>query len=169
MDDGSKATGPVAGYVVLFILCIGGLCGMILGVSARASAGEPEITATPPPDEPPEPPPVTEGKLVIEDLVVGTGAEAKSGDKVKTHYVGTFLDGSEFDSSKKRDRTFDFDLGKGRVIKGWDEGLVGMKVGGKRKLVIPPHLAYGSRGVPSTIPPNSTLVFEVELIAVEPR
>jgi FKBP-type peptidyl-prolyl cis-trans isomerase len=106
-------------------------------------------------------------KLEIKDIVVGKGAEAKAGDTVKVHYVGTLSSGEEFDASKKHGtEPFTFDLGKGRVIKGWDEGVAGMKVGGKRKLTIPPHLGYGARGAGPKIPPNSTLVFEVELVEI---
>ena len=88
------------------------------------------------------------------DIQVGTGAEAVSGNKVSVHYVGTLTDGTKFDSSRDRGQPFDFQLGAGRVIKGWDQGVAGMKVGGKRKLVIPPELAYGSKGFPGLIPPN---------------
>ncbi len=101
-----------------------------------------------------------------EDLVVGEGEEAVSGRGVSVHYTGTLTDGSKFDSSLDRGQTFDFTLGAGRVIKGWDQGVPGMKVGGKRKLVIPPELAYGDAGFGSIIPPGSTLVFEIELVAV---
>jgi FKBP-type peptidyl-prolyl cis-trans isomerase FkpA len=104
--------------------------------------------------------------LEIEDLKVGTGAEAKAGQKVVVHYVGTLTNGSKFDSSRDRGEGFDFKLGAGQVIKGWDQGVAGMKVGGLRKLTIPPELAYGARGYPPVIPPNSTLVFEVELLQV---
>jgi len=104
--------------------------------------------------------------LVIEDIRPGTGAEAKHGQTVSVHYVGTLTNGQKFDSSRDRGKPFDFPLGGGRVIKGWDQGVAGMKVGGLRKLTIPPHLAYGDRGFPGAIPPNSTLVFEVELIGV---
>lgn len=104
--------------------------------------------------------------LNIEDIQVGTGAEAKTGDRVAMHYTGTLTDGTKFDSSLDRGQTFDFQLGAGRVIKGWDQGIPGMKVGGKRKLTIPPDLAYGERGFPGAIPPNATLIFEVELVGV---
>ncbi len=101
------------------------------------------------------------------DVVVGTGAEAKSGDKVRVHYVGTLVNGTEFDASKKHgDTGFTFDLGAGRVIKGWDLGVVGMKVGGKRNLVIAPELGYGERGAGASIPPGATLKFEVELLEI---
>lgn len=105
------------------------------------------------------------GELKIEDIKVGTGAEAKAGDKVAVHYTGTLADGTVFDSSKTRGTPFEFNLGTGEVIQGWDRGVAGMKVGGVRKLVIPPELGYGSRGV-GPIPPNSTLTFEVELLTV---
>jgi FKBP-type peptidyl-prolyl cis-trans isomerase FkpA len=108
-----------------------------------------------------------EAPLQKTDVVVGKGAEAKAGDKVAVHYVGTLTDGKEFDSSKKRNTPFEFNLGKGQVIKGWDQGVEGMKVGGKRKLVIPSSLGYGERGAPPVIPPNSTLVFEVELLEIK--
>jgi len=107
-----------------------------------------------------------EKPLEIKDVVVGKGPEAKSGDTVKVHYTGTLTDGKEFDSSRKRNEPFQFTLGQGMVIKGWDEGVAGMKVGGKRKLTIPPSKAYGPRGVPGAIPPNSTLIFDVELVEI---
>lgn len=105
-------------------------------------------------------------ELYLEDMQVGVGAEARSGQMVSVHYVGTLLTGKKFDSSRDRGRPFSFPLGAGKVIKGWDQGVVGMKVGGLRKLTIPPHLGYGERGFPGAIPPNATLVFEVELLAV---
>lgn len=108
-----------------------------------------------------------EGKLEIKDVAVGKGKEAKAGDRVSVHYTGKLTDGKEFDSSRPRNKPFDFQLGQGNVIKGWDQGVAGMKVGGKRKLTIPPSLGYGERGSPPVIPPGSTLVFDVELLEVK--
>ena len=105
-------------------------------------------------------------KLLTEDITVGTGTEAVAGKHVVVNYQGTLLNGTVFDSSYTRGTPFDFDLGAGQVIQGWDQGVVGMKVGGKRKLVIPAELAYGDRAI-GPIPANSTLVFEVELLAVK--
>jgi len=105
-------------------------------------------------------------ELQIEDVVVGTGTEATKGKTVNVHYVGTLESGKKFDSSRDRGETFAFKLGAGMVIQGWDQGVAGMKVGGIRKLTIPGHLAYGSRGYPGLIPPNATLLFEVELVKV---
>lgn len=104
--------------------------------------------------------------LKIEDIKVGTGAEVKSGDTVSMHYLGTLLDGTKFDSSYDRKEPFSTKIGVGQVIKGWDQGIPGMKVGGKRKLTIPSYLAYGEQGAGGVIPPNSTLIFEVELVKV---
>ena len=106
-------------------------------------------------------------KLIMEDLVVGTGTAATAGQKVTVHYTGWLTNGTKFDSSKDRNDPFAFPLGGGRVIKGWDEGVQGMKVGGMRVLTIPPNLGYGSRGAGGVIPPNATLIFEVELLAIE--
>ncbi|WP_415411051.1 FKBP-type peptidyl-prolyl cis-trans isomerase [Synechococcus sp. A10-1-5-9] len=114
-----------------------------------------------------EKPEITASGLRITNLVVGTGAEATSGQTVVVHYRGTLEDGSQFDASYDRGTPFSFPLGAGRVIKGWDEGVQGMKVGGKRKLVIPPDLGYGARGAGGVIPPNATLIFEVELLEVK--
>jgi len=102
----------------------------------------------------------------VEDLVVGTGAEAIKDKMVSVHYTGWLTDGTKFDSSKDRDQPFQFPLGRGQVIQGWDQGVQGMKVGGKRKLTIPPELGYGAEGAGGVIPPNATLVFEVELLGV---
>jgi FKBP-type peptidyl-prolyl cis-trans isomerase len=105
-------------------------------------------------------------KLKIEDLTEGSGASAAAGKRVTVHYVGTLTDGTKFDSSRDRGQGFSFKLGAGEVIRGWDQGVAGMKVGGVRRLTIPHDLAYGERGYPGVIPPRSTLVFEVELLAV---
>ena len=106
-------------------------------------------------------------KLIIQDERVGTGETAVAGKKVTVNYVGTLADGTKFDSSYDRGIPFSFNLGAGEVIQGWDQGVVGMKVGGKRKLTIPSSLGYGPQGVPGAIPGGATLVFEVELLSVE--
>lgn len=106
-------------------------------------------------------------ELQVTDIKVGEGVEATAGKTVVVHYVGTLLDGTKFDSSRDRGEPFSFPLGQGRVIQGWDQGVQGMKIGGLRKLVIPSHLAYGEAGAGNLIPPNSTLVFEVELLEVK--
>ncbi|MCC6609474.1 MAG: FKBP-type peptidyl-prolyl cis-trans isomerase [Burkholderiales bacterium] len=107
----------------------------------------------------------TASGLIIEELTVGEGATAAAGQRVTVHYTGWLTDGRKFDSSKDRDEPFVFPLGGRRVIAGWDEGVQGMRVGGVRKLTIPPELGYGARGAGGVIPPNATLVFEVELLA----
>jgi len=109
----------------------------------------------------------TASGLKYTDEKVGTGAEAKPGQTAVVHYTGWLTDGKKFDSSKDRGQPFSFPLGGGRVIKGWDEGVQGMKVGGVRKLTIPPQLGYGASGAGGVIPPNATLVFEVELLDVK--
>jgi peptidyl-prolyl cis-trans isomerase A (cyclophilin A) len=153
----SKAKPPWTAYVI-----VGGVCAVIGwsllrgdSASQTADAGAAGSASLP-----------ADGGLGIVDLVVGNGPEAAKGDKVKVHYVGTLTNGTEFDSSRKHNEPFDFQIGRGEVIKGWDQGVPGMKVGGKRKLTVPANLGYGARGSPPVIPPNATLVFEVELLDV---
>jgi len=112
-------------------------------------------------------PPTTVSELKIEDLVVGTGAEAKTGDTVVIHYTGWLEDGSEFDSSLHLGEPIEFVLGQGDVIDGWEQGLLGMKAGGKRKLTVPPHLGYGAKGLEDFVPPQAALIFEVELLEIK--
>ena len=109
----------------------------------------------------------TASGLAYQDAVVGTGATATAGQTVTVNYTGWLTNGTKFDSSKDRNQPFTFRLGAGEVIPGWDEGVAGMKVGGTRKLTIPPQLGYGARGAGGVIPPNATLVFEVELLSVK--
>jgi FKBP-type peptidyl-prolyl cis-trans isomerase len=109
---------------------------------------------------------MTDSGLKYEDTVVGNGATAAAGQNVSVHYTGWLTDGRKFDSSKDRNDPFEFKLGAGQVIRGWDEGVQGMKIGGTRKLTIPPQLGYGARGAGGVIPPNATLVFEVELLGI---
>jgi len=106
-------------------------------------------------------------KLITEDIKVGTGAAVKAGDTISINYLGTLTNGTKFDSSYDRGMPFETQIGVGRVIKGWDEGVVGMKVGGKRKLLIPSELGYGARGAGGAIPPNADLIFEVELMGIK--
>jgi FKBP-type peptidyl-prolyl cis-trans isomerase FkpA len=108
----------------------------------------------------------TDSGLKYEDITVGEGAEAVAGKTVSVHYTGWLTDGQKFDSSKDRNDPFQFPLGAGHVIKGWDEGVQGMKVGGARRLIIPASLGYGARGAGGVIPPNATLIFDVELLSL---
>jgi len=132
---------------------------------ACSRPSEPGASAFTPAKAPPLPEPPKE--LEIKDEVVGTGGEAVSGKKVSVHYTGTLLNGSKFDSSRDRGEPFSFTLGQGQVIKGWDQGVAGMKVGGRRTLRIPPDLGYGAAGSPPKIPGGAGLVFDVELVGVE--
>jgi FKBP-type peptidyl-prolyl cis-trans isomerase len=110
----------------------------------------------------------TDSGLQYQDLAEGSGPAAQAGDMVRVHYTGWLEDGAKFDSSLDRDEPFEFQLGAGYVIPGWDEGVAGMREGGKRQLVIPPGLAYGSQGAGGVIPPNAKLIFEIELLAINP-
>ena len=109
----------------------------------------------------------TPSGLKYVDLVIGTGESPMPGQKVSVHYTGTLENGAKFDSSVDRGQPFVFPIAEGRVIKGWDEGVMTMKIGGKRKLIIPPDLGYGAKGAGGVIPPNATLIFEVELLGVK--
>jgi peptidylprolyl isomerase len=109
----------------------------------------------------------TSSGLKYIDVVVGDGVSPESGQQVTVHYTGTLEDGTKFDSSRDRGQPFTFQIGVGQVIKGWDEGVSSMKIGGRRTLIIPPDLGYGSRGAGGVIPPNATLVFDVELLSVK--
>ena len=117
-------------------------------------------------EEPTPPPTSGPSSLETEEIVVGTGATAVGGDTLTVHYIGSFLDGRVFDSSVARNQPYQFRLGAGQVIPGFDQGVAGMRVGGKRRLTIPSSLAYGSQGSPPTIPPNTPIRFEVDLLAL---
>lgn len=141
---------------------------LIAGCKQEAAAppADAQPVATAPAETPTAQPAPTAKGLQMIDLVVGKGPAAKTGDLVTVHYTGWLTDKTKFDSSKDRNEPFTFRLGGGEVIKGWDQGVVGMQVGGKRKLIIPPSLGYGSTGI-GPIPPNATLIFEVELLKIQ--
>ena len=126
----------------------------------------PSASVTPNVQQSPGPVMTLAGGLKVQDLVVGMGAEAVNGKLLSVHYVGTLENGTKFDSSLDQGLPFSFQIGAGEVIQGWEKGVLGMKVGGKRKLIIPPALGYGSTGAGGMIPPNATIIFEVELLAV---
>ncbi len=146
-------------YILIVLICVG-VIGAIAFAFSNTPVKEQQLSRTNTTQQP-----VME--LQIEEIKVGEGTEAKAGNTVTVHYTGTFIDGKKFDSSYDRGQPLSFVLGKGMVIQGWDSGVAGMKVGGKRKLTIPPSLGYGEQGVPGAIPPNSTLLFEVELLDVK--
>jgi FKBP-type peptidyl-prolyl cis-trans isomerase len=156
---------------VIGLLVAGGILAVVIAViligRSGGSNGETTSVADPGPKPtvqvPKGPPP---NHLVVRDLKAGDGVEAKPGDQVSVQYVGVlYSDGKQFDSSWDRGQPFSFQLGGGQVIKGWDEGVAGMKVGGRRELIIPPNLAYGPQGQPPTIPANATLVFVIDLVS----
>lgn len=125
-------------------------------------------TTTPPPTSGPTTTATpTPAKLQAMDIKIGTGSAVKSGDTIKIDYLGTLANGQKFDSSYDRGQPFEVQIGVGKVIKGWDQGVIGMKVGGKRRLVIPPELGYGEKGAGGVIPPNATLVFDLELLEIK--
>jgi len=155
--------------VVLVRICVVTICVMTICVvtfaqaqsakkpaAARTAGGPTKVTG---------PPTTTPSGLQFWDMKVGTGPKALRGETVRVHYTGWLTNGKKFDSSV--DKPFSFDLGVGQVIKGWDEGVAGMRVGGKRQLRIPPDLAYGDRGAAGVIPPNATLIFDVELVGIQ--
>ncbi len=148
--------GIVLGLLALLAVAYG--CGGSNKSSAPASSGPAKVSGSPT---------TTPSGLQYWDMVVGTGATAVPGAMVKVHYSGYLTSGEKFDSSRDRGEPFDFLLGAGQVIRGWDEGVAGMKVGGQRQLRIPPDLGYGAAGAGGTIPPNATLIFDVELLGVQ--
>lgn len=152
---------PALGLALAFALVLG-------AAPAPASAFQDDPAPAPALAEPTEvgKPRTTKSGLKYETLKPGDGAQAKPGARVAVHYVGTLADGSKFDSSRDRGTPFRFELGARMVIKGWDEGVAGMRIGETRKLTIPSALGYGPRGVPGVIPPDATLVFEVELLEI---
>jgi FKBP-type peptidyl-prolyl cis-trans isomerase len=137
------------------------------GCTRQEESRMPTPTSTAAPEAAQQAPQATASGLQFVDVQSGTGAEAQRGQTVTVQYTGWLADGTKFDSSRDRHQPFVFKLGQGQVIKGWDEGVAGMKVGGVRKLTIPPDLAYGVRGFGRAIPPNATLTFEVELLAAQ--
>jgi FKBP-type peptidyl-prolyl cis-trans isomerase len=155
------------------------VCFGVLALACQQKVPEPEASRSvlldtaasasvaPAGSAPPAAPAPVVKELVKEDIKVGKGKAAKKGDSVKVHYTGTLMDGTKFDSSLDRGEPFEFTLGQGMVIRGWDEGVVGMKPGGKRTLTIPSDMAYGKRGSPPKIPPDAPLKFEIELLEIE--
>jgi peptidylprolyl isomerase len=155
---GLLAGGGILAVVVVIVLLAqgGGSSDETTSVADPGSKPTVEVPTGPPPTQ-----------LVVKDLKEGDGEEAKAGDTAGVQYVGVLYDtGKEFDSSWERGQPFPFQLGSGQVIPGWDQGVEGMKVGGRRELIIPPGLAYGKTGQPPTIPPNATLVFVIDLVSV---
>ena len=154
--------------IVAFVIIIGGLLGYFLIIQAPSTTGnyqEEQPAGTQNQQIPQNEP--NGANMKIDEIQEGTGQEVKSGDTVVMHYSGTLADGTKFDSSYDRNQPFETQIGVGQVIKGWDQGIPGMKVGGKRRLTIPPELGYGEQGAGGVIPPNATLIFEVELVDIK--
>lgn len=154
----------IIGVIVLAVVAVGVY--LIYSASTKPGSGTASTQGGPPPIDSSIQTVTTASGLKYQDITVGTGSEAKAGDSVTVNYTGWLTDGTKFDSSLDRNQPFTFTLGQGSVIQGWDEGVAGMKVGGKRRLTIPPDLAYGSQGASGVIPPNATLIFDVELLSV---
>jgi len=151
--------------IITVILIIGAIVGLYMLLSKNPNQNQSDnknqLLITPTPNKP------MTTELKIEDTQVGTGREVKSGDIVSMHYKGTLEDGTKFDSSYDRGQPFETKIGVGQVIEGWDKGVPGMKIGGKRKLTIPYQMAYGENGIPGVIPAKATLIFEVELVSIK--
>ena len=150
--------------LMLFLAACGGSDDDGGGSEAGGGADETESAGS---EDCPTEPTTTDSGLQIKEFECGDGEEAESGDTLEVHYEGRLEDGTKFDASRDHGSTFEFQVGAGQVIQGWDEGLVGMKIGGERELTIPPDLGYGAAGVPPAIPPNSTLVFVIELVDIK--
>ncbi len=158
------ATATIVALVLISAFGMGVVKGVTTAIEARKQM---EAAASATPQSPPAyDPATTSSKFTKKDIRIGTGRTATAGDKIEVHYQGTLENGTVFDSSYDRNAPFTFELGTGKVIKGWERGFDGMRVGGKRRLTIPPELAYGSRSI-GKIPANSTLIFEVELLGVK--
>jgi FKBP-type peptidyl-prolyl cis-trans isomerase FkpA len=153
--------------IIVLSACLAALLAGGCGPTGNTETRQAASVAGPPPASHPDKVVTTPSGLVYEDLVTGNGAVAAPGQTVTVHYTGWLTDDTKFDSSRDRNEPFVFPLGAGSVIPGWDEGVTGMKVGGRRKLTIPPQLGYGAHGAGGVIPPNATLVFEVELLDVK--
>jgi peptidylprolyl isomerase len=163
MDALKKIIVLLAAVVLVFAACGGGD-----DPETEAGAGsDEETTVTSEDGDCPTEPTTTDSGLQIKEIECGDGEEAQKGDTLEVHYEGRLEDGTKFDASRDHGSTFEFQVGAGQVIQGWDEGLIGMKIGGKRELTIPPELGYGEAGAPPAIPPNSTLIFDIELVDIK--
>src|SRR5262245_54565715 len=160
----SKSSGTASGETQTTTSMSGSAPGP--GTSSGSATGT-GMSATAKSDAPAGPVVTTASGLQYQDIVIGTGAEAKAGNTVSVHYTGWLTDGTQFDSSRNRGQPIEFQIGTPYIIQGWNEGITGMKVGGKRKLTIPPSIAYGADGRPPVIPPNATLKFDIELMGVK--